>query len=66
MGVESTVETAGLVGVAVDTILNLLRSVAYVEQLIFGDGEVRVGEDVRLKWLACPCMGPRPPICHMS
>jgi hypothetical protein len=28
VGVESAVETAGLVGVAVDAILNLLRSVA--------------------------------------
>lgn len=65
MSVESAVETTGLVGVAVDTVLNLLRSVAWDSLsvlYIWEDG----GDNIRLKWLACPCIGPRPPICHMS
>lgn len=65
VGVHGAVQAAGLVDVAVDAVLDRLRGISY-------PGAVRnrqsgIGyQDSRLKWFAWPCMGPKPPICHMS
>lgn len=82
---EDGVETAGLVGVAVDAVLNPFGRVACSCQRASLDVSSPFSPRYsRLKWLAClllvsiasftqegggetyPCMGPRPPICHMS
>lgn len=49
MSVEGAVETTGLVSVAVDAVLNLLRSVACICQYSTMEW---MSENIRLKWLA--------------
>lgn len=49
MSVEGAVETTGLVGVAVDAVLNLLRSVACTCQY---SAIICMSDNIRLKWLA--------------